>query len=249
MSSPWAGVGCGAHLGAPCHPWVVSSAAAGGPGQSTSNAATPVGPTDAGSRDWLDRLRAHGPQRDRAIADLHDLLVRAARHEAERRRGSVPTHLGIDLGELAEQAANDALVAVLRKLDTFRGASRFTTWAYKFAIFELSAALRREAWRQRSIAVDDSAWDRMTDRAASEPQRVAEFRDLISEVRRFVATDLTPRQRDVFAAVVVEEVPIDVLAERFGSSRGAIYKTLHDARAKLRTRFGTVAGDGLMVER
>jgi RNA polymerase sigma-70 factor (ECF subfamily) len=211
-----------------------------------SDAVTP----DEASRAWLDRLRSDDRLvRERAVADLHDLLVRAARHEGERRRASLPTHVAADLGQLAEQAANEAVVVILRKLDAYRGASRFTTWAWKFAIFEMSAALRREAWRGRSVAVDEASWDRMADRAASEPERVVEFRDLIDEVRRFVATELTPRQRDVFVAVVIEEVPMDVLAARLGSTRGAIYKTLFDARARLRARFGSVAGGGTMVER
>jgi len=219
-----------------------------GPREAGARGGPAVGP-DRESTEWLERLRSDGVARDRAIADLHDLLVRAARHEAERRRGALPLHVAAGLEELTMQAADDAVVLILRKLDTYRGASRFTTWAYKFAIFEISSALRREAWRDRSVAVDDAAWDRMAEGAATEPHRVAEFRELIGDVRRFVLTDLSPRQRQVFTAVVVEGVPIDVLAARFGSNRGAIYKTLHDARAKLRTRFGSVGDDGRMVER
>jgi RNA polymerase sigma-70 factor (ECF subfamily) len=114
----------------------------------------------------------------------------------------------------------------------------------------MSAALRRESWRNRSVAVDSDAWERFIDGGALEPGRVVQFRELLGEVRAAIATDLTPRQRDVFAAVVIDEVPIDVLAERLGSSRGAVYKTLHDARAKLRARFGARAetGGGAAVE-
>jgi RNA polymerase sigma-70 factor (ECF subfamily) len=192
---------------------------------------------DPDSRAWLRRLGSTGRTRDGAITDLHEFLVRAARHEGERRRPSLPRHVAADLDELAQQAAGDAAVVVLRKLESYRGESRFTTWAFKFAIFEMSAALRREAWRDRPIVFDDAAWERMAERGAAQPQQVAEFRELVDEIRRFVASELTPRQREVFAAVVVEEVPMDVLAERLGTSRGAIYKMLHDARAKLRTRF------------
>jgi RNA polymerase sigma-70 factor (ECF subfamily) len=199
---------------------------------------------------WLERLRSVGQTRDQAIADLHEFLIRAARHEAERRRPSLPPHVAADLGDLAGQAAGDAAIVILRKLDTYRGESRFTTWAFKFAIFEVSAVLRRAAWRGRPIVLDDASWERMAERSA-QPDRVAEFRELVVEIRRYVATDLTPRQRDVFTAVVVDEVPMDVLAERLDTTRGAIYKTLHDARAKLRTRFAdrawtepTVGGGG-----
>ncbi len=197
---------------------------------------------DPDSRAWLARLRAAGQTRDAAVAELHAFLVRATRHEAERRRASLPPEIAADLAELAHQAADDAAMAILRKLDTYRGESRFTTWAFKFAIVEMSASLRRAAWRDRAIVVDDAAWERMAERSASEPHQVAAFRELLAEVRRSVATDLTPRQREVFAAVVVDEVPIDVLAERLGTSRGAIYKMLHDARAKLRARFADANG-------
>jgi RNA polymerase sigma-70 factor, ECF subfamily len=221
---------------APWHPLDVSSHDDRSSVPGPSAPAVPVGPDDA-SRDWLLRLRAPGATGEQAIADLHAFLVRAARHEAERRRPSLPPQVAADVGELAHQAAGDAAVSILRKLDTYRGESRFTTWAFKFAIVEMSAVLRRQAWRDRSIVVDEAAWERIAERSATDPHHLAEFRELLAEVRAFVATDLTPRQRAVFAAVVVDEVPIDVLAERLDSSRGAIYKTLHDARAKLRTRF------------
>ena len=203
---------------------------------------------DPDSLAWLERLRSVGQTRDQAIADLHDFLVRAARHEAERRRPTLPSHVAADFDGLAQQAAGDAAIVILRKLDVYRGDSRFTTWAFKFAIFEMSAVLRRQAWRDRSIVVDDAAWERMAERSALEPHRLAEFREMIAEIRRYVATDLTPRQREVFAAVVVDEVPMDVLAERLDTSRGAIYKTLHDARAKLRSRFADRAQDGLTFD-
>lgn len=165
---------------------------------------------------------------------LFDMLHRATRHEAFRRRDSLPDRVLGDLDDLASQAAGDAVAAVLRKLDDYRGASRFTTWAYKFAVLEMSAALRREAWRGRSITIDDWAWDRLTDPGPVDPQAQTEIRELLAAIERSVASDLTSRQRDVFVAVVILEVPIDVVADRDGSSRGAVYKVLHDARRKLR---------------
>jgi RNA polymerase sigma-70 factor, ECF subfamily len=205
---------------------------------------------DPESSAWLARLRSDGAVRDQAVAELHEFLVRAARHEAARRRASLPAHMAADLDELGQQAASDAAVMILGKLDTYRGASRFTTWAWKFAVYQMSATLRRESWRNRSVAVDDEAWARFIDGGALEPDRVVQFRELLGEVRATITADLTPRQREVFAAVVIDEVPIDVLAERLGSSRGAVYKTLHDARTKLRARFGTraEAGAGAAVE-
>jgi RNA polymerase sigma-70 factor (ECF subfamily) len=180
------------------------------------------------SQAWLDRLRGTGAERDRAVADLHALLLRAARHELHRRR-----HPGSELEDLAMQAADDALVAVLAKLHTFRGASRFTTWAYKFALLEAGVKSRRRAWEGREVPVGDDAWPAFADPApgAHETAVVAE---LLRAIRVAVDTELTVHQREVFVALALHEVPIDVLAERRGTTRGALYKTLHDARQRLR---------------
>jgi RNA polymerase sigma-70 factor (ECF subfamily) len=189
---------------------------------------------DHESRQWLDQLALAGPDRSSAIEALFDMLLRAARHEAHRRRGSLPRQVVDELDDLARQAADDALAAVLRKLGEYRGASRFTTWAYKFAIFEVSTALRREAWRGRSITIEDAAWSNIEDRMPVDPHAEMNVRELLAAVEQAVAADLTQRQREVFVSVVVLEVPVDVVADRRGSSRGAVYKVLHDARRKLR---------------
>jgi RNA polymerase sigma-70 factor (ECF subfamily) len=188
---------------------------------------------DSESAAWLDALRAGGAVRDRAVARLHDLLLGVARAEAFRRRGSLPDTVIAELDSLCRQAAADALRAIIDKLDAFRGDSRFTTWAYKFAILEISMRLRRSAWDERRIVLDDSAWERLSDPAADAQQRL-EHQELVAVLRSAVANMLTRRQRDVFLAVALEEVPIDVVAERMGTSRGAVYKVLHDARRKLR---------------
>ena len=192
---------------------------------------------DPESRIWLEGLKAAGSPRPEAVEQLHDLLLRAARHEAQRRRHLYPEIDGQELDDICRQATHDALVAVLDKLDTFRGASRFTTWAYAFVVFEISVKLRRHAWRGRSIptADDDVTWDRLAGGESTAQARV-ESRELLGALRRAVIEELTPRQREVFVAVALNDVQIDVLAERLGSNRGAIYKVLHDARRKLRLR-------------
>lgn len=189
---------------------------------------------DSESRDWLDRLASSGPTRDEAIEALFGLLYRAAVHETDRRRGSVPAAVVRELDDLARQAAGDALVAVLKKLPEYRGASRFTTWAYKFAVFEVSSALRREAWRGRSVNIEDTSWERMIDGVSVDPAAASDAQELLAAIQRSVAMHLTVRQRDVLVAVTILHVPIDVLAERQATTRGAVYKVLHDARRKLR---------------
>ena len=194
--------------------------------------------------EWLDALRADGPRRDAAIARLHELLLRAARFEVARRRASLPHLRGESLDDLSTQSANDALVAVLAKLDDFRGESRFTTWAYKFALLEAAVRLRRLSWQGREVPLEPATWEAVAAERLS-PQAGAETRELLSAVRRAIDEELTPHQREVLVAVTLTGVPIDVLAERLDTTRGALYKTLHDARQKLRRH---LADQGLDTE-
>lgn len=188
---------------------------------------------DADSLAWLTRLRADGPERDLALRDLRELLLRAARFEV-RRRYATTQHLHTDdRDDLAEQAADDALVAILSKLDQFRGDSRFTTWAYKFALFEAGVKLRRRAWHGREIPLESEQWTLIADQRAT-PEQDVETVQLIRAIRDAVHNELTAHQREILVAITINDVPIDVLAERLNTTRGALYKTLHDARGKLR---------------
>lgn len=189
--------------------------------------------TDEQSSTLLQDLLNPGMVRDAAIARLHTLLLRVARAEAERRRARLPARVLEEADDLCVQAANDAVMNILRKLDEFRGAARFTTWACKFVIFEISTRLRRHAWRNHGAGSDHEVWGRLADRGPS-ALRMVENKELAAALQQALENRLTPHQRTVFQAAAVEEIPIDVLAERFDSSRGAIYKTLHDARRKLR---------------
>jgi RNA polymerase sigma-70 factor (ECF subfamily) len=182
---------------------------------------------------WLTDLRSEGHARDAAVARLHELLLRAARFEVGRRRRGMGHLRGGDFDDVAQQSADDALVAVLAKLDDYRGESRFTTWAYKFALLEAGVKLRRLAWQGRELPLEPATWPTFPDSGPS-PQRDLEGRELLRSLQRGVESELTPHQREVFTALALNGVPIDVLAERLGTTRGALYKTLHDARAKLR---------------
>jgi RNA polymerase sigma-70 factor (ECF subfamily) len=187
------------------------------------------------SHQWLESLRASDHSvRDDAIARLHELLLGAARFEVRRRAATARHVSGPELDDLAHHSADDALVAVLAKLDQFRGESRFTTWAYKFALLEAGVKMRRRAWHDREISFEPTGWPVFADPLAS-PSRDAQMVELLDAVREAIADDLTPHQRDVLVAVTLNDVPIDVLAERMSTTRGALYKTLHDARRRLRS--------------
>jgi RNA polymerase sigma-70 factor, ECF subfamily len=190
------------------------------------------GPDDE-TAEWLSALGGTGPTREQALARLHGLLLRIARAELGRRAGRHPI-TGPELDDLAHQSADDALLAITTKLTQFRGDSRFTTWAYKFVILEVSSKLGRHFWQSPTAALDAADWDRLPDRFGTGPADYAERRALVTAVRRAVEEELTERQRRVFIAIVVNGVPLDALVVRLGSSRGAIYKTMFDARRKLR---------------
>jgi RNA polymerase sigma-70 factor (ECF subfamily) len=211
----------------------------------TPASTSPAGPSETSdSSAWLDALHAGGPVYDHAVERLHELLLRAARFEVSRRRASVVYVRGDELDDIAMQAADDALVAVLAKLDEFRGASRFTTWAYKFALLEAGVRLRKRAWQEREVVLDSDSWTELAHEAAS-PAVDAERAELLREIASCIGDELTPHQRQVLVSLAIDGVPIDVLAERLSTTRGALYKTLHDARTKLR---GALADKGLSLE-
>jgi RNA polymerase sigma-70 factor (ECF subfamily) len=190
-------------------------------------------PLDPDSASWLEALADDSPQRDVALRELHAMLLRAARRETAR-RGPQLRITGRELDDLAYQAAADALVAITAKLGQFRGESRFTTWAYKFVIFEVSAKIGRHFWRNPGTPLDAEDWDRLPDRFGFDPAQQTESRAMVAAVRHAVETELTPRQREVFVALVVDGIPLDALVIRLESNRNAIYKTMFDARRKLR---------------
>jgi RNA polymerase sigma-70 factor (ECF subfamily) len=185
---------------------------------------------------WVNSLRSGGREREEAAARLHGLLVGAARFELLRRRaawnGSSDT-----VDDLAAQSADSALTALLAKLDDYRFESRFTTWAYKFAILEAARLARKRSWQERELPTDPHAWGRIaqTTRDLADDLTV---REQLREVTRAIQNALSPHQREVLTALVLDGVPIDVLAERLNTTRGALYKTLHDARRKLREVMG-----------
>jgi RNA polymerase sigma-70 factor, ECF subfamily len=181
--------------------------------------------------DWIAELTGDGPVRDDALRRLHALLLRGARFQVSRMSSLRALVGAAQVEDVITLAADEAMVAVLGKLNTFEGRSRFTTWAYKFAVLQAAVELRRQAWSQREVPLD--AAPPLIETRPS-PDQYAEGAELATAVRHAIDRVLTPHQRRIALALIVDEVPIDVLAERLGTNRNALYKTLHDARSRLR---------------
>ena len=188
---------------------------------------------DAESARWVRELSSTGAEGEAAVARLHAMLLRVARAEVHR-RGPRLRISGPELDDIAHQACADAVLAITAKITQFRGESRFTTWAYKFAILEVSSKIGRHFWRTPDVSMQPEDWDRLPDRFGFDPADAAESRQIIATLRRAVDEELTARQRQVFVAIVLDGVPLDALVAKLGSTRNAIYKTLFDARRKLR---------------
>lgn len=202
-------------------------------------------PMDPDSRAWVDTLSGTGEVRDVAIARLHQLMLKMAHAEALRRIGWHGIR-GPELDDLADQAADDAVVSILRKVTEFRGDSRFSTWACAFAIHEVAGKFGRHVWRRDGVQLEEDDWEQVPARLGGSPESVYESRELLDALRAAVDSELTPLQRRVFVALVVNGTPLDVLAVELGSTRNAIYKTMFDARRKLRAHLVTngYLGDG-----
>jgi RNA polymerase sigma-70 factor (ECF subfamily) len=193
----------------------------------------PLRGLDPESARWLRDLATVGAERERALTRLHELLLRIARAEVNRRAPDLAL-AGPELDDIAHQAAADALLAIVAKLGTFRGESRFTTWAYKFVVFDVSAKVGRHFWRKPAVAMDAEDWDRLPDRFGLDPARESEWRELVTALHRAVDDELTEHQRRIFVALVLNATPLDALVVELDSTRNAIYKALFDARRKLR---------------
>ena len=194
------------------------------------------------NQEWLHELNASGMAQEAAIADLRDILLRAALYFFSRNQGDFA---GLDRGEIlqrAEDCAQDALIAVMQHLPDFRGDSKFSTWAYKFAINNALMAARGERWKGVSLdQLSGSSESTLAEWVMEDksdgiiPEQVsiqAEVRGLIRDV---IEHDLTEKQRHVLLLMVFNEVPMDEVVRHLGANRNTVYKMLHDARRKLKS--------------
>ena len=197
------------------------------------------GRLDRESEEWVARLGPGHPRREQTVARLREVLVRVAFHELARRRGQLGSIQGPELEDLGQQAANDALINILGRLDEFRGGSRFTTWAYKFAMFEVSGKVARHAWRRYPPTRQAFAFEELPDRLIPKPSDCVEQQQQLDALSVAIR-QLPERQREVFVAIALNDTPPDVLAVELGTNRNAIYKNLFDARRRLRASMAAV---------
>jgi RNA polymerase sigma-70 factor (ECF subfamily) len=195
------------------------------------------------NEEWLYDLTVGGEAQESAISDLRDLLLRAVLFFFSRNLGDFEKLSRSETLQLAEDCAQDALIAVMNHLSDFRGDSKFTTWAYKFAINMALMTARRE--RRKGVSVEqlfsteDGAsfeWtfeDNSSENMPDQSTMQGEIRDIIQHV---INHDLTDRQRRVLLMMVFHDVPMDVVVRELDTNRNAIYKILHDARRKLKQR-------------
>ena len=189
---------------------------------------------DAESRSWWQRLHAPEPIRGWAIAELYERLRREAAFHVRQRAASLARFPRSDIDDVATQAAGDALVVLLRKLEDYRGDSQFLTWARRFAALEAPVSIRRRLGRDRVRISDDP--ERVVDVAdlGESAHDRAEAHELLKSVGRVLRDELTPRQRTVLTEVAINGTSTGALAEQLETTPGAIYKSLHDARLKVR---------------
>jgi RNA polymerase sigma-70 factor (ECF subfamily) len=194
---------------------------------------------DRSNEQWLIDLRATGAQQGEAIEDLRRALERAALFYVRRRGPRLHGAATDELESLAQDAAQEATLQVLKKLDSFRGESRFLTWASAIAVGRAMTALRRRLWQDISLDRVPDGWQQPAAVAISgngweDPDLAAQRQEIWEVIRDVVAQELTQRQRDVLNQVVLNGANAEEVAERMGTSPGALYKMTHDARRKLK---------------
>jgi RNA polymerase sigma-70 factor, ECF subfamily len=190
------------------------------------------------NEEWLHDLKSHGPEQQAAINDLREYLLRAVLYFFSQNPGDLKHLARAEIEQVAEDLAQDALLTVLKHLDEFRGESKFTTWAYRFAINISLVEARRQRWK--NVSLDNLISNaqlpdlQFEDENATNPELAAQQEEIWGAVRQVIDRELTPRQREILTALAFEDLPMDLVTERFHTNRNAVYKMLHDARAKLK---------------
>lgn len=189
--------------------------------------------------EWIRILSTPGAEQATALEELRQILLRAALFTFDRNASDLQRLSYDEVVRLAEDCAQEALLAILNHLDEFRGDSKFTTWAYKFAVNQALTTARRAHWRDISLETvlpdgDGYEWLDAGSGSEHDPHQQIEQSEIILVIKDIIRNGLTPRQQIVLKLMVFDEVPMDVIVERLETNRNAVYKLLHDARKKVK---------------
>lgn len=201
------------------------------------------------NQEWRQVLESTGDAQNAAIEELRDYLFRASLYTFQRNKGDLANYSQEQIHQLAEDCAQNALIAVMEHLTEFRGESKFTTWVYKFAINISLTMARRERWK--GVSLDDLVDEELEFRwlggkvQDTNLENIAVKREISNLIADSIRNDLTAKQRTVFKLIVFDEVPMDVVVERLNTNRNAVYKLLHDARQKLKLK---LEAHGIRIE-
>lgn len=199
------------------------------------------------NEEWADDLRSEGGQRESALSDLRQIIMKGLSYGLSKWLSSDDPRFE----PLAEEVAQETLLRVLDQLDTFEGRSQFTTWVHKIAVRIALTELRRKRWENVSL---DELVDReesaplpglMMDHQTSTPEELVEGADLMQRIQRIIAEELTEKQRQAMVAVAIKGMPLEEAARRMGTNRNALYKLMYDTRLRLKRR---LAQEGLTPE-
>ncbi len=191
--------------------------------------------------DWLSDLRSTGLARENALADLRAMILAGLSYALANWLS--PSHPQFDA--LAEDVAQQTLLRVLDTLNSFEQRSHFTTWVHKIAVRVALTELRHLRWKDASLdALMDQRGEHMPMVMVSSdvPAQATEQHAMLSMIQRLIMEELTDKQRQAMMTVNVQGLPLEVVAERMGMNRNALYKLLHDARLRLKRR---MAREGL----
>ncbi len=193
---------------------------------------------DRSNEQWLADLRSDGTTKDAALADLRAVILNGLPY-------ALSNYLSPDnpqFNSLTEEVAQDTLLRVMDRLDSFEGRSRFTTWVQKIAVRIALTELRRRRWRDFSLdsLVEENeegiAFPSLMIDPGPNPDNITQRNDMLQRVARLINEELTEKQRTAMIATMIEGVPLEEVARRMNMKRNALYKLLHDARLRLKKR-------------
>jgi RNA polymerase sigma-70 factor (ECF subfamily) len=194
------------------------------------------------NEEWLYALRSHGATQEEALEGLRDYLLRAVMVYLSRDRSDLAHFSPEELQHLAEDWAQEALVTVVDKLDTFRGQSKFTTWAYRIVINLAAGELRHRRWRALSLEAlpdeeeEPSLMAMIEDVRSQDPERATQQEEVLVVIQRIIDEELSERQRIALTHLLFRGMPMSEVAKQLGTNKNNVYKILHDARKKLKSR-------------